>query len=261
MTIIQALILGVIQGLTEFLPISSSGHLLLFENIFGLNSGGLFFNVLLHFASLIAVLIIFWKDIVDIIKKPFGERMRVILLATIPTVLIALIINYGIDEFKLNMFLGFGFFISSLLILITSILKTKNKIPRYLIVDKKRAIIIGLVQGIAVLPGISRSGSTICSGLLLGVEREECAKFSFIISIPVILGGMVLKTAEGISNGFGDINVLACIVGFVSSFIVAIFTIRLMMKIVKKGNWWYFSVYLLLLSIFVLLNQYCFCWF
>jgi len=260
MSILEALLLGVIQGLTEFLPISSSGHLLLFEKILGINSGGLFFNVLLHFASLIAVVIVFWKDIIDLIKKPFGEKMQTIIVATIPTIIIALIVNYNFDEFRLNAFLGFGFLLSAIIILITMI-KRKQGVFNTGVIKNKNAFIIGIVQGVAVLPGISRSGSTICAGLLQGKDREECAKFSFLISLPVILGGVLLKTYDGINVGFGEINWFACIVGFIASFVVAIFTIKFMMKIVKHGNWWYFSVYLFILSLFVLLNQYVFCWF
>jgi len=261
MSVLEALILGIVQGITEFLPISSSGHLMLVENIFDINSGGLFFNVLLHFASLIAVIIIFWKDIIIILKNPFGKQMQAIILATIPTIILALLVNYLFDEFALTAFLGFGFLISAFVISITTILKKKQPLVLYNSVDNKRGFIIGLVQGFAVFPGISRSGSTICAGLLQGIEREECARFSFVISIPVIIGGMFFELVDGLRSGFGNINALACIVGFIASFIVALFTIKLMMKIVKKGNWWYFSIYLFLMAIFVLLNQYVLCWF
>lgn len=260
MKILQAIILGIIQGLTEFLPISSSGHLMLFENIFGLENNSLFFNVLLHFASLLAVVIVFWKEIVEIIKKPFGEKMRVIIYATIPTVIIALIIKKFIENYVLHGFLGYGFLISAVIIFMTSILK-KKKESKYNMVNNKQGFIIGVAQGIAVLPGISRSGSTICAALLQGVEREESAKFSFILSIPVIIGAMLLETIDGFKTGFEDINAIGCILGFVASFIVAVFTIKIMMKIVKKGNWVWFSLYLFVLSVFVLLNQYVLCLF
>ena len=114
MTILYALILGIIQGLTEFLPISSSGHLMLFENIFGIESS-LFFNLLLHVASLMAVIIVLWKRVVKIVKNPFGKEMKMIVIATIPTVILALIVEFFIDNYLLNLFVGFGFLISTVL--------------------------------------------------------------------------------------------------------------------------------------------------
>lgn len=261
MNILEALILGIIQGLTEFLPISSSGHLMLVENILDIHSGGMFFNVLLHFATLIAVVIIFWKDVVNVIKHPFGKESQSIIIATIPTIVLALVVNYLYDEFSLMAFVGFGFLISAFVISITSFMMNKKPINRYLNVNNKRGFIIGIIQGLAVFPGISRSGSTICAGLLQGVEREESAKFSFLISVPVIIGGMVFELIDGFKTGFGNINIWASLIGFIAAFLVALFTIKLMMKIVKKGNWWYFAFYLFILAIIVLLNQYVFCWF
>lgn len=257
----QALILGIIQGLTEFLPISSSGHLMLVENIFGLDGSNLFFNLLVHFATLIAVVIVFWNDIIGLIKKPFGNDMFCIVIATIPTVILAFVVKFFINEFALVEFLGFGFLISSVVIFITFLLQKKSKKVLSYDIDKRKAFYVGVAQGIAVLPGISRSGSTICACLLQGVEREKSAKFSFLISIPVIIGGVVFEIIEGVMFGFGDINFTPCLIGFISAFVVALFTINLMMKIVKNGKWWFFSLYLFVLSIVVLLNQYFFCWF
>lgn len=260
MNVLKAIILGIVQALTEFLPISSSGHLMIVEGLLNFSGGGMFYNVLLHVASLLAVVIVFWKDVIRILKNPFGKEMRFIVLATIPTVIIALVVNYFCNDFVLKSFVGFGFLISGIVIAITSALqKRKNLICEEM--NNKKAFIIGVVQGLAVFPGISRSGSTICAGLVQKVEREESASFSFLISIPVILGGMFFELVGGLKNGFGNIQAFPCICGFVSAFIVSLFAIRFMMKIVKKGNWWGFSVYLFLLSIFVLLNQFVFGWF
>lgn len=261
MSILQAIILGVLQGLTEFLPISSSGHLMLAEHLFGLKQNNLFFNVLLHFATLVAVVIVFWKDIVEILKHPLSSKMQAIVVATIPTVILALIVNHFTDEFALMAFLGFGFLISAIVIAATSIYQKKRPLVNCYQINNKKAFVIGLVQGLAVFPGISRSGSTICAGLLQGVQREECAKFSFLISIPVILGGMIFELYDAVRFGLNNIDALPCIIGFMVAFVVALFTIKFMMKIVKKGNWWYFAIYLSALGILVLLNQYVFCWF
>lgn len=261
METLKAIILGIVQGLTEFLPVSSSGHLLVLESVLNFSGGGMFYNVLLHVASLLAVVIVFWKDVVNIIKHPLGEEMRHIIFATIPTVVLALIVNYFFDDYALNFFVGFGFLISSIVILITSILQKKSTGFAVEKMTNNRAFIVGVVQGLAVFPGISRSGSTICAGLSLKVEREKSASFSFLISIPVILGGMFFELIGGLKNGFGSVQALPCIFGFLSAFVVALLSIKLMMRLVKKGNWWGFAVYLFLLSIFVLLNQFVFGWF
>lgn len=259
MTILYALILGIIQGLTEFLPISSSGHLMLFENIFGIESS-LFFNLLLHVASLMAVIIVLWGRVVKIVKNPFGKEMKMIVIATIPTVILALIVEIFIDNYLLNLFVGFGFLISSILIFVTSFLQRKS-INLNSCLTNKKAFVVGLVQGFAVLPGISRSGSTICAGLLQKVDREQSAEFSFILSIPIIIGGMLFEIFKGYKNGFGNVEFLPCFVGFLASFIVALLSIKLMMKIVRKGNWFWFSLYLAFVSVFTLLNQFVFGWF
>ena len=129
------------------------------------------------------------------------------------------------------------------MIFITSFLQRKSININSCLTNKK-AFVIGLVQGFAVLPGISRSGSTICAGLLQKVDREQSAEFSFILSIPIIIGGMLFEIFKGYKNGFGNVEFLPCLVGFLASFIVALLSIKLMMKIVRKGNWFWFSLYL-----------------
>lgn len=260
MNVLKAIILGLIQGLTEFLPVSSSGHLLIAESLLGISNNSMFYNILLHVASLMAVIIVFWKDVVELLKHPFEKPMLRIVVATIPTVILALVANHFFDDYALKVFVGFGFLISAIVITITAILQKRKNLP-VLEMNYRQAFIIGVVQGCAVFPGISRSGSTICAGLVQKVGREESAKFSFLISIPVILGGMVFEIASGIKHGFGNVDLLSCVCGFLTAFVVALLTIKLMMKIVKKGNWWYFAIYLFVLSVVVLLNQFVFGWF
>lgn len=258
MSILIALLLGLIQGLTEFLPISSSGHLMIFESIFHL-SENMFFNVLVHFATLMAVVLIFWKDVCYMVRHPLSQKTLLVVVASIPTAIIALVINHFFSEYALYVFLGFGFLISSIVIGITSFLQRRKKLLSNQI-GYKQALAIGVVQGFAVLPGVSRSGSTICASLLMGVDREESARFSFLISIPVIIGGMLFEIIDCVKVGATNINALSCIIGFIAAFVTALLTIKLMMKIVKKGNWWYFSLYLLLLGIFIVLNQFVLGW-
>lgn len=251
MAVWLALILGVVQGLTEFLPVSSSGHLLLLEHVFGLGGSNLFFNVLVHFATLVAVVLVFWKEVVYLIKHPFSRQTLNIVLASAITVVVALVFNRLLGVY-MPALLGFGFLLTSALLFYTTF--KKGSIRKE--IGYPQAAVIGLVQGLAIVPGLSRSGSTIAVALAQKAEREEAAKFSFLISLPVIIGGMLFEVIDGVRGGFGQINVVSCIVGFVAAFVTALLTIKLMMKIVKKGRWLPFAIYLLLLGIFVLLNQF-----
>jgi len=262
MGILYAILLGLIQGLTEFLPISSSGHLLLFEHIFGINEGNLFFNILLHMASLLAVIIVMRKELWEIIKNPFNQKTWTLLVSCVITVVVVLFLNGNTDKFTTIGYLGFGFLISSMLIFITQhIGKKTNYLTEKQKIGYLDAMIIGVVQGFATLPGISRSGSTICTSLLLGNNRKESANFSFLSSIPIILGAMVFEIIKGDVGEISNISAISCIVGFITSFIVAYFSIKLMYRVIEKGNWLWFGIYLFILALFVILNQYVFMWF
>ena len=244
MEIWQAIILGIVQGLTEFLPVSSSGHLVLFENIFG-TGANLFMTIALHLGSLFAVVVIFWKDILYIIKHPFCDLSKKLVIATIPTVIIVLFFKTFIeDSFNGNFFLV-GFVITAFLLMITEIVvkKVEDKKP----ISNKVAIIMGIAQGIATLPGVSRSGSTICAGLLCGENRESVAKFSFLMSIPIIVASCVYEIL--FTSTVSTISILPIIVGMIFAFIFAILAIKLMLKLIKKVEFTYFAIYLVILVI------------
>ena len=262
MSIIYAIILGIVQGITEFLPISSSGHLLLLEYLFGIEEGNLFFNVLLHLASLLAVIIVMRKEILELIKKPFSRKTYTLILACLCSVLVVIFLSGNMDKFTAIGYLGFGFLFSSILLFLTFLMGKKKNIP----INKNQisyvdSIIIGITQGLATLPGVSRSGSTICSSLLLGNSREESVNFSFLLSIPIIVGALFFELLKGDFNQISNISAVSCIVGFVSSFIVALFGLKLMKKVLKNKSWLWFSIYLFVLAVFVLMNQYVFMWF
>lgn len=256
MSVWIALVLGLIQGLTEFLPISSSGHLTLAEGILGITEGNNFFNILLHLATLLSVFIVFSKEIADILKHPFGKKMKLIVVAMVPTIIIALIIKLVASELFELTFLGFGFLISATLLLVTH--ATTRKQPKTLSepnlneISYKQALIIGASQGFTVLSGITRSGTTICTGMLSGLSRTNALKFSFLLSIPVIIASMVL---ELISSGFSapPIDFLPCLVGSVTAFLSSLLSIKFMMNLARKGKWIWFSIYLFALSFGVLI--------
>lgn len=253
MTILVAIILGIIQGLTEFLPVSSSGHLVLFEQIFGIKVDCLFFDIVVHLGTLVAVVIVFHKSIWDMIKHPLCEKSQKLIFATIPTIIIALLFK---DFFK-NSFDGnllfVGFFVTSIFMFIADYSCKHNY--QYKNLSFGNAIMMGIFQGFAILPGISRSGSTITSALVQGVRRNESAEFSFLMSIPAIIGSLVFELFD-ISSTPLQISAVSMILGFVFSAIFGYLAIRLMLKIVKKAKFVWFGIYMLLLSIFVALNKF-----
>lgn len=238
--------MGLVQGLTEFLPVSSSGHLVLISKLFNMEES-LFLSILLHVATLFSIVVVFWRDIWELIRHPFSKKTVMLMVATIPTCLIVLVLMPIIKSSFGGALLPFCFLISALLLFATEFL-TKKKTTHEL--NYKTAFIMGIAQGFAVFPGISRSGTTICAGLLAGGDKKESAKFSFLMSIPIIILSMVMEIYE-ICQGSVTINypVIAIIASFLVAFLSGIFAIKFMMKLTEKGNLKWFSLYLLIIGI------------
>ena len=238
--------MGLVQGLTEFLPVSSSGHLVLISKLFNMEES-LFLSILLHVATLFSIVVVFWKDIWELIRHPFSKKTVMLMVATIPTCLIVLVLMPIIKSSFGGALLPFCFLISALLLFVTEFL-TKKKTTHEL--NYKTAFIMGIAQGFAVFPGISRSGTTICAGLLAGGDKKESAKFSFLMSIPIIILSMVMEIYE-ICQGSVTINypVIAIIASFLVAFLSGIFAIKFMMELTEKGNLKWFSLYLLIIGI------------
>lgn len=255
MTIWVAIILGLTQGLTEFLPVSSSGHLVLLENIFGIENNVILFDVVLHVATLLAVIIVYRKTIWELIKNPFCEKMQKLVFATIPTCIIALAFkNFFENSFSGNL-LYLGFTVTAIFLIIAQVVSQKEY--QYRKLSYGNAIVVGVFQGLAILPGISRSGSTITSAIVQGVRREESAEFSFLLSIPVILASLVYECFK-LPNTVVAIPASCFIVAFIVALVAGVLSIKLMLKVVKRAKYWGFSIYLILLSIFLILNQFVF---
>lgn len=266
MQIWQAVVLGLIQGLTEFLPVSSSGHIAFFQRCFGMEDITLFFSIILHLGTLVAVCVVFWRDILDLFHKPF-YTLGFLVLATIPAAVVGLLLDDIVEEHILNgqyfgIILAVLFLITAALLFITEMIakRRKNTLP----LCWKTVIPMGLAQAVAILPGISRSGSTICAGTLAGAKSEEVAKFSFLMSIPVILGSFVIELYKGISKGTiqqnftdgGAIFAWSVALGFIVSAIAGLFAIRVMLQAIKKANYKWFSLYLVLLAVTCIVLQY-----
>ncbi len=254
MTILEALILGIVQGLTEFLPVSSSGHLVLVQKLFGIEGGVVFFNVAVHLATLFAVCIALWEEVLKLIKKPICKMTGLLVIATVPAVLVGLLLNDVFDNITTSgITVGIGLLITGTVLLVTIKLKpgTRN------LDDLKwhDALIAGLAQAIAIVPGISRSGMTIVANLSLKMKKELAVKFAFLMSIPVILGGFILETYQMISDGSAGVEWLPIVIGMIAAGISGYFAIKLFIRTVMKGNLKWFAFYAFAIGLLVLIDQ------
>lgn len=247
MNIFEAIILGILQGLTEFLPISSSGHLVLLSKIFKIENSFVFFSVLLHIATLFAVLIYYRKQILQIIKKPFSHLTYKLFFATLPAILVAILFSNYIESMFDGSLLPFCFVFTGVLLIVAQIFSKQQKQHKKL--NYKGAFFMGFMQAIALVPGISRSGSTISGGLIGGYNKQESADFSFLMSVPIILASFVYELAKLFKTGTTSIFILPTIIGFVFAFFTGLFSIYLMLKAIKKVKLHYFSFYLFLLAL------------
>ncbi|WP_299182744.1 undecaprenyl-diphosphate phosphatase [uncultured Aquimarina sp.] len=255
METIDAIILGVIQGLTEFLPVSSSGHLELGKAILGDESvpeESLLFTVVLHFATALSTIVIFRKDIFQIIKgllqfKKNDETMFSlrIIVSMIPAVLVGLFFEEQLEQlFGGNILLvGFMLIITAILLWLADKAKDTNKI-----VTTSNAFIIGIAQAIAMLPGISRSGATISTSVLLGNDKTKAARFSFLMVIPLIFGKIGKDLLSGDLN-FSTENNTPLILGFIAAFISGLFACTWMISLVKKSKLSYFALYCIIVGV------------
>ena len=249
---IEAFILGMIQGLTEYLPVSSSGHLAIGSALFGIQGeDNLTFTIVVHVATVLSTLVILWKEIDWIFRGLFKFKMNDetkyvinILISMIPIGIVGVFFKDKVEEI-----FGSGLLIVGLMLLLTAALlafsyfakpRTKEHI------SMKDAFIIGLAQACAVMPGLSRSGSTIATGLLLGDKKEKLAQFSFLMVIPPILGEALLdgmKIVKGAAEAGSDVSLTALVVGFLSAFVFGCMACKWMIDIVKKGKLIYFAIY------------------
>lgn len=253
MTILVAIILGLVQGLTEFLPVSSSGHLVLLEKIFHVENNVILFDVVLHVATLLAVIIVYRKTIFELIKHPLCDKMQKLVFATIPTVIIALLFKGFFENSFNGELLYLGFIVTAIFLIIAQVVSQKEY--QYRNLSYGNAIVVGVFQGLAIMPGISRSGSTITSAIVQGVRREQAAEFSFLLSIPIILASLVYECFK-LPSSVVTIPASCFIVGFIVALLAGIFSIKIMLKVVKKAKYWGFSAYLILLSIFLIINKF-----
>lgn len=260
MNVIEAALLGLLQGLGEFLPISSSGHLLLGRMVLGLtideSPAYKMLDILLHVGTLIPVIIVFWKDWWDILKNPFKSRTLLLLfIASMPTLVFKVIFDDFIDSCDTGWFLGVSFLMTAVFLLVAEYVSSKNahKTGK---VGFFHAIVMGCMQGIALLPGVSRSGSTLAGGLLSGLDRKSGAKFAFMMSAPAIAGALLLEGKDAIENGWiSDLAVVPTIVGVIVASVTGYIAIRFMLKLMTKISLNWFALYVAILGVIFLALQ------
>ena len=240
MTVLHAIILGLVQGLTEFLPVSSSGHLIIFQNIFGFEEPMLTFDIFLHVGTLVAVFAVFWKDIWKLIKNPFCKEVALLIVATIPVGIIGLLFEDVVTGISSLLTVGICLIFTGTILFFSDRLNGNLKLTE---LSYSKALLVGIMQGIAVLPGVSRSGSTIFASLLCGLNRKEAARYSFLLSILAILGaafvhsiGMIKDTGTFALSGVYIVGMLAAAVsGFIA--------IKFFLKLLEKKSMKFFSFY------------------
>lgn len=249
MEIWQAIVLGFVQGFTEFLPVSSSGHLLLIEHWFGITEGAVFYSVMLHVGTLIPVIVVLWKQIIGLFKKPFNKLLYLI-LATIPAGVVGLILHFAVDLdalFAESIYLiGITFLLTAGELLFAEIFSKKKELVNP--VGVKQALMMGSGQAFGVVPGLSRSGTTVTFGTIAKTEKSENASFTFLMSIPIIIAAALLEGYEVVKGGVGNVQVLPLILGVVTAAICGYVAIKLMFAVIKKANYKWFSLYLVLIS-------------
>ena len=248
MELFQIIILSIVQGITEWLPVSSSGHLVLFQEFFNMEIP-IYFDILLHFATLIVIFLVFYKDIIKIIKAlikldfkdEYGKLALYLIIGSIPTAIMGLVFkDFFLSLFTNTKVVGVGLLTTALFLISTKFFEGKKKLSPF------PAIIVGIAQGLAIIPGISRSGSTISTSLLLGIRKELAVKFSFLLSVPAIIGATILEyTPTAITKEALLGVILTTIVGYIS--------LKLTIKLVLNKKFHYFSIYCFILGILLII--------
>ncbi|MDQ1771686.1 UDP-diphosphatase [Labilibaculum sp. A4] len=253
---IEALLLGLLQGLTEFLPVSSSGHLEIGKALLGIHAeNNLVFTVVVHGATVLSTIIVFRKDILELLKGLFSfqwnestQYIAKIAVSMIPIGIVGVFFKDQVEEIfntdKILLMVGFMLLVTAAFLAFTYYAKQKEKEISF-----KDAFIIGIAQTVAVLPGISRSGATIATGLLLKNKKAEVAKFSFLMVLVPIIGENILSVFKGTYTSQGSVELMPLLVGFIAAFLSGLLACSWMIKLVKRGKLIYFAIYCLIIGL------------
>lgn len=256
-------IMGIIQGLAEFLPISSSGHLLLGEKLLGLlgyqAGDSLSLAVMLHMGTLVAVAVVFWKDWLAMLRNPIkNPTLKLLFIASLPALVLVVLLGDWIDGLFTGWFLGISFLITALFLVLIEVVSRRR--PRHQKADDAittpRAITMGLFQGIALLPGVSRSGSTLLGGVCSGLTRKTAAKFSFMMSAPAILGSFLMEGKDAVqAGGLGALLAPQVLVGALFAAVSGWLAIRYMLKLIERISFFKFALYVAVVGVAVIIMQ------
>ena len=281
MSWIEALILGIVQGLTEFLPVSSSGHLAIGKALFGIETADLSFEVAVHaatvLATVLATLVVFWKDILGLLQglfkfkwNPETRYILLILLSMIPVLIVGVFFKDSVEELFGNglLVVGFALLVTAFLLFLSETIAARREIPGQAgndersqagnddkKMDWKSALWMGLAQAVAVIPGLSRSGSTIATGLMCGVKKEEVTRFSFLMVLIPILGEAFLDV---VGDGFSQstVGALPLLLGFLAAFVSGLFACRFMIAMVKKAKLKWFALYCVIVGLVCIVTSF-----
>jgi undecaprenyl-diphosphatase len=260
-TLLEILILAVIQGVTEWLPISSSGHLAVAQEYLGL-SLPLLFDVVLHFGSLLVVLAVFWKDVVKVLgavarldfRSQDGKLGLYVIFGSVATALIGFVFRDEFVSFFDNLFaVGVAFVATGCFYIL--VYGCRRRTSQTVPLDPLRAVVVGVAQGVALIPGVSRSGSTIATGLLLKVEKREAFSFSFLLFIPAVIGATLVTALDASGVLVAEIDLFGLLLGLVTTVVIGYFSVKLLLRVVLKERLHWFAVYCWVLGLAVLLFQ------
>lgn len=247
MSIAQSLFLGILQGLTEFLPVSSSGHLVIAQHFFNLDTPPLLFDILLHIGTLGAVIVYFWKTFL----KTDRHQLKNIILATIPAVIVGVLLTPYLPAIFDSLFaVGLGLVCTALLLFAS--LKAKDRGTILSTTTSRQSFIIGSSQALALFPGVSRSGTTVVTGMMLGLTKKTAFGFSFLIAIPATIGALILQLTDITPN---QIELTPMVIGFFAAMFVGLLALRMLDVVISKTKLHYFGIYCLILGIGILLTQ------
>ena len=255
MSSLEAIILGLIQGLTEFLPVSSSGHLAIGKALFGIETADLSFEVVVHAATVLATIVVFWKDILALFRGLFKWQMNsetryilLIFLSMIPVFIVGMFFKDSVESLFGSglLVVGCALLVTALLLFLSETL-TARRSGEGQKVSWKSALWMGLAQAVAVIPGLSRSGSTIAAGLLSGVSKQEVTRFSFLMVLIPILGEAFLDVVGG-DFAASSVGMLQLVLGFVAAFVSGLFACRFMIAMVRKARLKWFALYCVLVG-------------
>ncbi|QDT32678.1 undecaprenyl-diphosphate phosphatase [Thalassoglobus polymorphus] len=248
----EVIILGIVQGIAEFLPISSSGHLVILESLLGGDLENLELNITLHFGTLLSILVVFRKDLLPVLSN--FKLMTSIVIATLPVVVTGLLLKSKFEAASSHaIYAGFGLLITSMLLFVTPRIDVGER--QLSEIRYRDAFVIGLFQAIAPMPGISRSGSTIVGALLMGVKREAAASFSFYIAVPALLGATILTLKDLLEEGSAGTPLTTIAIGTFFAFIVGVAALKLLLKLVAAGKLAMFGFYCLALGSIVIASS------